>query len=214
MTGALARTAMALAVRSLGGRQSEWARAMEAEFELAQADGKPLAFALGCLLTAWRTLPAHEEGRFAIASHVLALGIIVPVAALMVFSLLTGFPSSYLGHVGVHGLLAAGGEQGPLLSEGNFFAIPSLAILVILFAGLNLRIAWLALDRDWERLAHVGALGAAATATLAIVSTVAFADYVAALAQASILAAELTAASALARWHACLPAVPSEPSRG
>jgi hypothetical protein len=203
---------MALAVGALGEHRREWAGAMQAEFEAAREDGKPLAFALGCLLTACRELPRHESGRFAVASHVLALGVIVPIAALTITSVLTGFPSSYLGHVGVHQLLEAGGGTGPVLSEGNRFAIPSLALLLLLLSTLHLRVAWLALDRDWMRLRAVGALSAAGTATLLICSAVMFADIVAPLAQVAVVTVELTAASALARWHGQLPSAASPPS--
>jgi len=198
MIAAVARALMALAVHMLGEHQRDWA----------------LAFAIGCLITACRELPRHEGGRFAVASHIFALGIIVPVAALTVTSLLTGFPSSYLGHIGVHDLLEVRGGAGPLLNEGNSFAIPALALLVSVLAMLHLRIAWLALERDWTRLAAVGALSAAVTAALLICSAVIFADFVAPLAQVAVLAVELTAAAALARWHAQLPAAASPvPSR-
>ncbi len=201
MSGGVSRSFMALAVRMLGEHRREWAIAMQMEYEAASADGKALGFALGCLLTACRELPAREEGRFAIASHILALGIILPVAALTVASVATGFPASYLGHVGVHGVAELGGGQGPILSEGNRFAVAPLALLVIALAALHLRIAWLALERDWTRLAAAGALSAAVTATLLILSLVVFVDAVAALAQVAVLVVELAAASALARWH-------------
>lgn len=201
MIAILSRTLMKLAVHTLGHRRQEWALAMEAEFEAAQQDGQPLAFAFGCLIAAYRELPAHEEGRFAMASQVLALAVIVPVAALMISSLLSGFPASYLGHPGGDGLLATDGGQGPLLNEANRSAVPALAMLVLLLASLNLRIAWLALDRDWTGLASAGALSAAATAALVILSAVVFVDHVAAVAQMAVLTVELAAAWGLARWH-------------
>jgi hypothetical protein len=202
MMAAVPPAVLALAVTCLGGRRGEWALAMKAEFEAAREDGKALTFALGCLIAACRDLPAHEEGRVVLASHFLALAVIVPVTALMISSVLIGFPTSYLGHVGVQGLLEISSGHGPLLSDANRSAIPSLALLVLLLAALNLRIAWLALDRDWTRLAAVGAMSAAATATLVIFSGLVFLDHVAALAQATALTVELAAASALARWHA------------
>jgi hypothetical protein len=210
MIVAVSRAVMALAVRSFGDHRREWSLAMQMEFEAASEDGKPLSFAVGCLAAACRELPAHEEGRFAIASHVLALGVIVPVAALMISSVVAGFPTSYLGHVGTHGLLELGSAYGPLLNEGNQFAVPSLAILVLLFAALNLRIAWLALDCDWTRLTTVGALSAAATATLVILSAVVFVDPVAPITQVLVLTIELAAASTLMRWHSQLPTAASK----
>jgi hypothetical protein len=204
MIETVSRALMALAAHALGDHRREWALAMQVELEAAHEDGTSLSFAFGCLVTACRELPAHESGRFALASYILALGIVVPVAAMTIASLLAGFPASYLGHVGVHPLLEAGSGHGPLLSEGNRFAVPSLALLVLTMAALNLRIAWLALERDWTRLIAVGAMTAAVNATLLIISIVVFADLVAPLVQVALLAVELAAASALARWHAQL----------
>ena len=191
---------MRLAVHILGHRRREWALAMDVEFEAAKEDGQPLAFALGCLVAAFRELPVQEEGRFAIATHLLALAVIVPISALMFSSALTGFPTSYLGHAGAYGLLETGSGQGPLLTEATRPAVPALAILVLLLAALNLRIAWLALDRDWICLASAGTLSAAATAALVVLSAVVF-DHAAALAQMAVLTVELTAVWGLAQWH-------------
>lgn len=207
MMAALPRVVMALATRSLGSHRREWARAMEEEFEAATEDGRALTFALGCLMAGCRELPAHEEGRFAIASHALALIVIVPAAAMMISSVLTGFPTSFLGHFSIAGLLDLSGGQRPVLSDANRSAVPSLALLVLVLAALNLRVAWLMLDRDWTRLAATGALSAAGTATLGIFSAVVFVDAVAPLAQAAVLTVQLTAASALARWDVRLSAV-------
>jgi hypothetical protein len=197
MIAAVSRAVMALAVSCLGDRRREWALAMEAEFEAAMEDGKPLAFALGCLVAAWRELPAHEEGRFTIASHVLAFVLILPTAALLA-GMVADFP---VAQSGASGLLEAIGGREPLLSEGNRSAVPALAALAALLAAAHLRIAWLVLERDWERIAAVGALAAAATVTLVIFSVVVFAYYGSALGQAAALAVELAAVSALARWH-------------
>ena len=84
----------------------------------------------------------------------------------------------------------------------------SLGLRVLLLAALNLRIAWLPLERDWAQLARAGALGAAATATSLIFSAIAFVDHVAALTQAAVLTLELSGAWALARWHAELAVAP------
>jgi hypothetical protein len=201
MSKAISRAVMALAVNILGNQRRTWALAMQAEFEAARDDGRELMFALGCFLAACRELPRHEEGRFAIASHALALMLFVPVAAFLLSSVLTGFPGSYLGHAGGSGLLEISSEQGPLLNEANRSAVPSLLLIVSLLAGLNLRIAWLAVESDWARLTRVGALSAAATATLVIFSAVVFGDHSVALAQLAALVVQLSAAAALARWH-------------
>jgi hypothetical protein len=197
MIAALSRAVMALAVSCLDDDRREWALAMEAEFEAAKEDGKPLAFAFGCLVAAWRELPAHEEGRFTIASHVLAFVLILPTAALLA-GMAADFPAA---RSGAPGLLEAIGGREPLLSEANRSAVPALAALAALLAAAHLRIAWLVLERDWERMAAVAALAAAATVTLVIFSVVVFDYYGSALGQAAALAVELAAVSALARWH-------------
>jgi hypothetical protein len=202
MMAAVARAVMAMAVRCLGDRRREWALAMEAEFEAAREDGKPLSFALGCLTAAWRELPAHEEGRFTIASHVLAFVLLIPTAALLVSSLVTDFPTSYLGRIEGFGLPDVIGGQEPLLNEATRSAVPSLAVLLVALAASHLRIAWLVLERDWARVAALGTLLAAATVTLIIFTGVVFASCAFPLTQAAALAIELASISALARWHA------------
>ena len=54
MTAAISRAVMALAICCLGESRREWGLAMQAEFDEALADGKPFAFAIGCLLAAFR----------------------------------------------------------------------------------------------------------------------------------------------------------------
>ncbi|HEX9932341.1 MAG TPA: hypothetical protein VGB08_05815 [Allosphingosinicella sp.] len=185
MMAAVPRALMALAVRSMGAHRRTWGEAMEAELEAAREDGKPLLFALGCLAAAWRELPAHEEGRFAIASHLVAFLLIVPAAALAASTMLADFASS------------------GAVSEANRAALPSLAALLLVLAGAHLRMAWLVLERDWTRLAPAAALAAAATTTLVLFAAVVFGDFASAPLRAAALAAELGCVAALARWHGC-----------
>lgn len=201
MMPGLSRAVLALAVRCLGDRRREWALAMEAEFEAATEDGTALAFASGCLLTALRELPAHEEGRFAIAAHGLAFVLLIPTAALLAASILADFPYSYL---------PVADGQRPILSNGNLSAVPPLAILVALLAASHLRMAWLVLERDWERATAMAAMIAAATVTLTIFSFVVFDYSASAFSQAAVLTVELAAIAALARWHARSFETPSE----
>jgi hypothetical protein len=202
MMAAVSRAVMAVAVSSLGNRRREWALAMQVEFEAARADGKPLIFALGCLAAAWRDLPAHEEGRFTIASHLLAFVLIIPTAALLASSVVADFPVSYLGQIGSGGWMDLSGGQTPLLSDGNRSAIPPLATLIVLLAGAHLRLAWLVLERAWERAAALGMLMAAATMALTIFTSIVFVYCASALTQALILTVELASIWALARRHA------------
>jgi hypothetical protein len=201
MTAAIPRAVMALAVSCLAERRREWGVAMQVEFEAARLDGKPLTFAMGCLMAALRELPAHAEGRFAIVSHLLALGLIVPAAALLLASILADFPLSYFDQVGTGAWLDVAGGYKPLLSDANRSAVPPLAALMIVLSVCHLRIAWLILEREWERVAALAALSAATTVTLVIFTTVVFAHAAPALADAAMLAIELTAILDLARWH-------------
>lgn len=202
MIAAVSRAAMAIAVSCIGDRRREWGLAMQVEFEAARADGKPLSFALGCLVAAWRELPAQEEGRFLIASHVLALVLLIPTAGLLVSSIVTDFPHSYLGPIQTFGLFDVVGGGKALLNDANRSAVPSLAVLLAALAASHLRIAWLVLERDWARVAALGTLLAAATVTLLIFTAVVFAHYAFPLTQAAALAIELAGIAALARWHA------------
>ena len=211
MTAAIARGLMALAVHCLGDRRRGWALAMEVEFEAAREDGRPFAFAFGCLLAAWRELAAHEEGRLAIAGHMLAFALVLPTAALLASTVLAEFPSSFLGPAGVQGLDGLLGEQKPRLSEANLSAVPALAVLIGALAASQLRLAWLMLERDWERVAATAMLIAAATVTLVILTSVVFDHYASALVQAAALGLELASVSALARWHGQLsPRTPAK----
>lgn len=203
MIAALSRALMTLAIRGLGEHRREWAAAMQAEFEVASQDGQALSFAFGCLLSACRELPKHEEGRFTVACHLLVLVAVVPASALLTWSILAGFPEAYFGIAGLGGVLSAT-EPRPFINEGNRFALPALALLVQLIAALKLWIGWLALDHDWVRLRGAAALTAAATVTLVLLSALVFFDAVAGLAQLALLAVEFTAVMWLARWHSRL----------
>jgi hypothetical protein len=197
MKTALPRALMALAACCLGERHHEWARAMQAEFEAAADEGKPMSFALGCLVAAWREMPAHEEGRFVLASYVLAIGLIVPAAALMLASIYAGAPAAHLGG----DLLPLGNGREPLLTKANLSAVPSLAVLVLLLAAGHLSIAWTMLERDWQRVAARTRLTAAMTVTLAIFSGLVFLSD-SGLIPAAVSALELAGIFVLARWHA------------
>ena len=190
---------MRLAVRCLGDRRHEWALAMQAEFETAIEDGKALTFAIGCLVAAIRELPAHEEGRFVIANYVLAIGLIPPITVMLLASIISDF-----GHSGTQDLLAIGSASGPVLTDGNMAAVPSVATILLLLGAAHLRIAWALLECDWSRVADTGRMIAALTVTLAMLSGLVFLSTTG-LIHAAVAAIELTAVLVLARWHAQLP---------
>ncbi|MGK6320719.1 hypothetical protein [Sphingomonas sp. DT-204] len=202
---------MALAVCCLGESRREWSAAMRVEFETAIAEGKPLRFATGCLAAAWRELLTQEEGRFVLTNYALALGLMIPMAALQIGSALFGLPYLYPGRHGLSGALLEGGAYEVLLRGVYQAAIPSLALLQLLIALGHLRIAWMMLERDWAGVTRLGMRTVASAVTLVLFMGVLFLDGSQALLQGAVLVVELAAVSMIARWQAQLfPAAANE----
>jgi len=201
MIGSVARATMAVAIRCLGDHHRHWALAMAAEYEVAADDGRPLRFAAGCLAVALHEMPAHEEGRFTLASYAFTLGLLIPMAALLITGVLLGFPYLSPGHAGVYGLLMGSGGREVPFTDAYWAAVPSLALLVLLLGVGHLLIAWVLLERDWARVIVIGKFNAAVAVTLVAFTGVLFLGDVRALLQAAALAVELTAVSGLAWWH-------------
>lgn len=201
MSATLSRTLVALAARSLGARRRVWAEAMESELDVAIADGRPLAFAMGCLVAAWRELPALPEGRLAVAAHALAIGLIVPFAGLSLWSGLLGYPYLAFGHVGISGFIAGQSDQVPLLVVGEWGMAPALTLLVLLQSAGQLLLAWFLLERDWARVAAIGCLNAASLATLLVTTSLLDIIDASILLPLAALITEMLAVLALARGH-------------
>jgi hypothetical protein len=193
---------MRLAARCLCEERAEWARAMRGEFQAATLDGRPLSFALGCLLAAWRQMPTQEEGRFVLANHVLALGLLIPMAALQL-ACAAGFPFLPLGQSAI---LANGAAQRLYLADAYPAAAPSLLALWLLLGVAHLRLAWLVLERDWQRVVQAASMIIAASATLVIFTVVLFLDGGGAGLQLVLLGVELLGLHQSAAWHARLVA--------
>ncbi|WP_294266910.1 hypothetical protein [uncultured Sphingomonas sp.] len=204
MNRRLAWIVMAVTARSLGSRRADWAWAMAAELEAAEAEGRPLRFALGCLVAAWRTMLAHAEGRFTLVSHALAIGVILPVASMLSVAAIFGFPFMAASD-GLAGYLYGSGQHRLLLNVGNMIAAPSLLCLMLLTAALHLPVAWWILDRDWARVGMASRFGAAAVTTLTIVSGCAAIDPTSLILPIWVLAAETAAIFTLATWQSQLP---------
>lgn len=200
MSAPLARLLLKLAVRSLGLRHAAWGQAMIAEFDAAEADGRPLRFALGCLVGAWRTLPLHGEGRAMLTGYALALGIMLPVSAMLVTATLFGFPFVAASD-GVAGFLTGSGRHVSLLNAGTQAVGPVLALVMLTLAGCHLPLAWWVLDRDWTRVAIVMRLGAAVMTTLAIMTACAMLNVGTLLLPIAAVLVELAAISAFAWWR-------------
>lgn len=175
---------------------------MEAEFDAARRDGKPLRFAAECLLGALRELPHHESGRFALSSYALALGLMLPIATALIFGVLCDFPYSYLMQMQAMSLPTGSGDAAIFLHEANRAALPSLAVLIVFLGVGHLRLAWDTLERDWARVAVAARANAAITATLAVFTGLVFSCAVPVLIQLTGLAVELFAIALMLRWSA------------
>ncbi len=191
---------MHLAARCFGESRREWAWAMEGEFAVALEDGRALPFAAGCLIAAWREMPVTEEGRFVLANYALALGVLIPMAALQCLCAI-GFPDFFTGPTGLYGTLAAANAQGPYWITAHMAAAPSLLTLWLLLGVAHLRLAWALVECDWPCVVSMGALMAAVTATLAVFMTVLLLDAAPVFLETITLAIELTTILAVARWH-------------
>jgi hypothetical protein len=213
MKARLARLIMALAIGSMGESRHEWSAAMRAEFETALEEGGALPFAGGCFIAAWRDLLTHEEGRLRLTSYALALGLMIPMAAVQIGSSLLGFPYLYPGEGGLAGALLVGSEHEPLLREFYQSAVPALALLLLSLGIGHLSMAWAMLEHDWSRAMRTGALTLAVATTLILFMFVLFLNSSQALLQTAFLVIELAILSMVARWHAqlCPAAVAEHP---
>ena len=191
---------MTLAARSLGESRREWALAMQAEFEAARKDERPLGFAIGCLIAAWREMPSQSQGRLVLANYALALGLLVPMAALQ-FAYVAGSSYLFAGQDGLYTVLTPGGAQNPYVAEPHRSAIPALLALWLFLGFGHLRLAWVLLERDWSRVITTAALTVAASATLVIFSGVLFLNDASVALQAILLAIELSVIYTSAQWH-------------
>ena len=103
---------------------------MQGGFGASIADGEPLSFALGCLLAACRARLAAPDRRLALASYALAVGLILPLAAVLAVDAIVGFPYLDFAQDNVVGILAVGGASSTLLDNGNRAAASSLLMVV------------------------------------------------------------------------------------
>lgn len=203
MTATLARAVMTVTVACLGDRRRDWAQAMRAELEFATVEGKPLVFATGCLIGALSEMPRHAEGRFALTSHAVALGLL-PIAALMIVGTTAGFPFLSSGHAGITGWLAGTGATEQLMTPWNRGFAPALMLLIWgLIAGHAL-MPWFVLERDWARVGMLASANTAATITLLLLVGVLFLDLAFTLLPIVALAIELGAVWLLHRWQSDL----------
>jgi hypothetical protein len=193
----IARLLMRVATRSLGETHREWAWAMQAELQAAVDDKRPVRFALGCVVAAWRQMPGQDEGRFILVNYALALGLLVPMAALQL-TCAAGFPLLPFGGAAA---VAPGTLQQLYLADAHSAAMPALLALWLLLAAGHFRLAWLLLEHEWARLVQSAALVVAASATLVVFTAVLFLDGTGANLQLMLLPVEVAAIYRSARWH-------------
>lgn len=207
MMANLARAMMKLTGACLGDGRRDWAQAMDREFEIAVREGKPFAFAIGCLSAALREMPVHAEGRFALASHAIALGLL-PAAALLIVGMTSGFPFLPSGYAGISAWLGGHGEPLRSLTPWNSGFAPALALLICAIIAGHVLMPWFVLERDWPRVATLARVNSAATATLFLFSGALFLDVAFILLPAMALAIELSAVWLLYRWQSHIFAEP------
>jgi hypothetical protein len=205
MRARLARTIVALAARTLGTRHADWAQAMKAELDVAIHDGRPMSFAAGCLLASWRQMLRFPEGRLTLVSHLLAIGLIVPLAALWLWLGLLGYPYLAIGNVGVWGFIEGRSEQIPLLLVGEWSLAPALTMVILLQSVGQLLLAWFLLERDWPRVSSVARFNAATLTTLLLVTSMIAVVGYGVLFGITALITETLAVLALAWWHDHMP---------
>jgi hypothetical protein len=198
MTLAVSRALLSLASRSLGSDRRTWAMAMEAEFEAAVDDRRPFLFALGCLFAAWREIGKHSEGRLIVATYALALGVLIPMAALQ-FQQAVGFLSSAEGPPFGDPSASDGPNLYLIWSQNS--AIPVLLITWLLLGMAHLCLAWMLVEGDWPRIVKCGTLIAAAMITLSLFMGVLMLDLSSLRAQVAELAIEFVAVVSMSRWH-------------
>ncbi|RMB54873.1 hypothetical protein C8J44_0101 [Sphingomonas sp. PP-CE-3A-406] len=187
-----------------------WAMAMEAEFEEAVEDRRPFLFALGCLFAAWREIGKHSEGRLILANYALALGLLIPMAALQ-FQQAAGFLSSAEGPP--FDMTGAGPNLYLIWSQNS--AIPILLITWLLLGMAHLCLAWMLVEGDWPRIVKCGTLIGAAMITLSLFMGVLMLNLSPLRAQVAELAIEFAAVVLISRWHIrfFLNASPEMPAR-
>lgn len=207
MTLSLSRAILAIATACMGEDRQIWSRAMNAEYHAAAAEGQALSFAAGCLVAAWREMLTSVQGRFVLTSYAVALGIMVPMAAIEIGCAVLGLPYLYPDQRGLSGALLVGGSHEPLLRHTYLSAIPALALLQLGAGAGHLRLAWSLLDRDWPGALRWSIWTLAAMITLVIFMGVFFLDSRQALMQGCVIGIELAMLLVIIRRHAELLSV-------
>jgi hypothetical protein len=208
MTVRAAQLVMTLALRCLPRDGGEWGRAMLAEFDTARREGKPLGFAVGCLIAGWRRLPFHSEGQFALVRHALVLGLIVPIATFHLGCALSGAKLMLSGHDHYYAMLMAGGVRGHVIADAYLAATPAVTMLLLLLGSAHLIVAWSILDGRWRKAAIIWLVAAVIAAAIVGIIVTSIPGAGGSAIQFAALAIELAAIPLLARWQRPVPVHP------
>lgn len=200
MIASPAQLVMALAIRCLP-HDSEWGRAMQAEFDTAWLEGRPLSFAVGCLWVGWQRLPFHNQGRVTLASYALALGLLVPIATFHLGCAISAGSFLLTGNDPYYSQLIARGDAGHALADAYQTATPALMGLLLLLGTVHLSLAWSVLDGRWRRVSLLWLAGATIAAAIVCVIAVTAPSVFGCAIQMAALAIELVAVPPLAAWH-------------
>lgn len=165
----LTDTLVAIAVRILPDDRQEWGHAMHAELDAAREGGRPLAFAIDCLLGSLRAHLDRPEGRMVATRLAVALATLVPLAtfhlgcAFACFGFALGRPDHF------HAALAAGDVGQRSIAAAYAAAAPLIGILLLALTGAHLLAAWHIMDWSPRPMLRAVAAGLLAAAGLAIV---------------------------------------------
>jgi hypothetical protein len=195
MSNIIARLILKIAMASLSQQQRDWAWAMRMELEVIaeEEERKALPFALGCLMTAWREMPAHVEGRLTLACYAIALGLILPVSAFLLAGVLNGYPYLDPSWSRAFGVADIHTRALPLLHDGNRSAAGVLTLTLLLCGALHFKIAWFAVEKHWESAAALQRLSLAANVTLLSFTSIIIFDVAGSLVPAVALTIDLIA---------------------
>lgn len=201
MNKPLACLAMRVARALWGPDHADWARAAEAELALAVPKDEALRFATGCLLAAARALPATGSGRHRLATYGLALGMIVPLAAIELGCAVLGLPYLFPGGAGLPGAILAGREHLSLIGGTYQTLVPLLSLMLIMLAIAQLALAWALLERDNGSVERCRALLLATSITLFLFMAGFALDASQVVLLGAVLAAQFGAVALLGHWR-------------
>lgn len=201
MSAGPAQYVMTLAMRSLPRDSDEWGHAMQAEFDAARLEGRQLEFAVGCLWAGCLRLPFHDQGRFTLVSHALALGLLVPIATFHLGCAISAGRFLLTGRDPYYSMLIAQGGAGRVLADAYQTATPALMVLLLLLGIAHLSLAWSVLDRRWHRASALWLAGASIAAVIIYLIAMTAPSAFGSAVQLAALAIELATVPLLAAWH-------------